>query len=180
MAQEQGVTQSVVMPYCDRLAWFARWYRQLWAESLGKQGRGTTPIDALGTVDQHSQLQLYLDGPADKLFTLIDVPTAGQGHRVAPDIADRPELDYLAGRTMGDLMAAEAQATAESLRAHGRPVRTMTLERLDERTLGGLLQHFMLETALAADLLAVDAYDQPAVEDGKRRTKAALRGGRSG
>jgi glucose-6-phosphate isomerase len=176
MAEERGISQSVLMPYCDRLFWFSRWYRQLWAESLGKRGRGTTPVDALGTVDQHSQLQLYLDGPADKLFTLIEVAAAGQGDRVAPDIAGRPELDYLAGRTIGDLMAAEARATGASLRAHGRPVRTIALARLDAHTLGALFQHFMLETALAAALWQVDAYDQPAVEDGKRRTKAALRG----
>jgi glucose-6-phosphate isomerase len=173
---EQGVSQSVVMPYCDRLVWFARWYRQLWAESLGKQGRGTTPIDALGTVDQHSQLQLYLDGPKDKLFTLIHLSTAGTGATVPADLAGADGLDYLRARTMGDLFDAEARATADSLLAHGRPVRTLTLRQLDERALGELVQQFMLETALAADLMGVDAYDQPAVEDGKQRTKAYMRG----
>ena len=174
LAREAGISQSVLMPYCDRLFWFARWYRQLWAESLGKQGQGTTPIDALGTVDQHSQLQLYLDGPADKLFTLVNVPVGDQGPAVDPYLV--PGADYLADATMGQLFDAEAQATRESLRAHGRPVRTFDLEALDAYRLGALFQHFMLETAVAADLLGVDAYDQPAVEDGKQRTQAFMRG----
>jgi glucose-6-phosphate isomerase len=175
LAREAGVTQSVLMPYCDRLFWFARWYRQLWAESLGKLGRGTTPIDALGTVDQHSQLQLYLDGPADKLFTLVNVPAGDQGPAVDRYLV--PGADYLADATMGQLFDAEARATRDSLLAHGRPVRTFDLEALDEYRLGALFQHFMLETAIAADLLGVDAYDQPAVEDGKQRTKAFMRAG---
>ena len=173
LAREAGVSQSVLMPYCDRLFWFARWYRQLWAESLGKQGQGTTPIDAIGTVDQHSQLQLYLDGPVDKLFTLIEVPAGDQGPAVDPYLV--PGADYLAETTMGQLFDAEARATRDSLRAHGRPVRTLALEGLDEVRLGGLFQHFMLETAIAAELLGVDAYDQPAVEDGKQRTQAFMR-----
>ncbi|WP_200340287.1 glucose-6-phosphate isomerase [Rhodovibrio sodomensis] len=173
LAREAGVSQSVLMPYCDRLFWFARWYRQLWAESLGKQGNGTTPIDAIGTVDQHSQLQLYLDGPADKLFTLVNVPAGDVGPAVDPYLV--PGADYLADATMGQLFDAEARATRDSLRAHGRPVRTIDLQELDAYRLGALFQHFMLETAIAADLLGVDAYDQPAVEDGKQRTKALMR-----
>jgi glucose-6-phosphate isomerase len=172
---ERMVTQSVLMPYSDRLAPFARWFRQLWAESLGKAGGGTTPIDALGAVDQHSQLQLYLGGPGDKVYTLIRRPTAGTGRRVAADIVGDPALGYLHGRTMGDLLDAEALATAESLMAAGRPVRWIDLPKLDTYTLGALLQHVMLETAIAADLMGVNAYDQPAVEDGKRRAVAKLR-----
>jgi len=172
---ERMVTQSVVMPYSDRLAPFARWFRQLWAESLGKAGGGMTPIDALGTVDQHSQLQLYLGGPADKVYTLIRRPTQGTGRAVPADIARDPALAHLQGRTMGDLLDAEADATAESLMAGGRPVRQIHPRRLDAVTLGALLQHVMLETAIAAELMGVDAYDQPAVEDGKRRAVAKLR-----
>lgn len=164
---ERGRSQSVMMPYVDRLADFGLWYRQLWAESLGKEGKGSTPIRALGPVDQHSQLQLYLQGPADKLFTLIRLETAGSGPRVPAAIADDPRLAYLAGRRMGDLLDAMARATAETLVRNGRPTRLITLERLDEAVLGGLFMHFMLETVLAAELLGVDAYDQPAVEEGK-------------
>ncbi len=168
LLNERLVTQSVLMPYMDRLREFTLWYRQLWAESLGKEGGGTTPIAALGTVDQHSQLQLYLDGPADKLFTIVHSRTHNEGPRIASDLAGKEALGYLAGRTMGDLMDAEARATIETLIAHGRPVREIEVRRLDARTLGGLLMHYMLETVIAAHLLGVDPYVQPAVEEGKR------------
>jgi glucose-6-phosphate isomerase len=155
------------MPYADQLALFSLWYRQLWAESLGKSGKGTTPIRALGAVDQHSQLQLYLDGPADKLFTIVMLDQAGKGRRVPADLAADPELAYLAGRSMGDLLDAEQQATADSLMQRGRPTRIIRLERLDEQRLGALLMHFILETLIAADLFDVQAFGQPAVEQGK-------------
>jgi glucose-6-phosphate isomerase len=96
---EAGLGITVLMPYADRLEEFGMWYRQLWAESLGKQGKGTTPIRAMGTVDQHSQLQLYLDGPRDKLFTVLSAPTAGIGVPVSAGFADDPRLDY--GRSAG-------------------------------------------------------------------------------
>jgi glucose-6-phosphate isomerase len=166
-ARDLAASATVLMPYVDRLAHFGLWFRQLWAESLGKDGKGTTPIRAMGTVDQHSQLQLYLAGPRDKLFTLIMLDVAGSGGTVSAEFAAEPDLAYLAGRTMGDLLDAEQRATAESLQRQGRPVRILRLARLDEASLGALLMHFMLETIIAADLLAVDAFDQPAVEEGK-------------
>lgn len=160
-------TQTVLLAYADALGLFGAWHRQLWAESLGKGGRGTTPIPALGPVDQHSQLQLWLDGPDDKLYTVIEPEAAGRGPEI-PDAGARAlGLDYLAGRRIGDLIAAMGRATAETLAARGRPVRRIRLQRLDERAMGALLMHFMLETILAADLLGVDAFDQPAVEEGK-------------
>ena len=167
LAERRGIRQSVLMPYVDRLASFGLWFRQLCAESLGKDGKGTTPIRAMGAVDQHSQLQLYLAGPADKMFTLVVLDVAGEGERMAPDLADDRELAYLAGKTMGDLLAAEQRATTTSLIGKGRPTRLFRLARLDEQSLGALLMHFMLETMIAADLLGVDAFDQPAVEEGK-------------
>lgn len=181
LANERMVSQSVLMPYCDRLFWFARWYRQIWAESLGKEGNGTTPIDALGTVDQHSQLQFYLGGPRDKLFTLLEVSPTGTdpGGEVDADLVDHPSAEYLGGRYMGELLAAETAATAATLIAHGRPVRRITLLQLDEGTLGSMFMHFMLETVFAAHLLGVDPYDQPAVERGKRLTRSYLTGNRS-
>jgi glucose-6-phosphate isomerase len=171
------VTQSVVMPYVEALQPFAFWYRQLWAESLGKKGKGTTPINALGTVDQHSQLQLYLDGPADKLITIVTADTEGRGPRIRREPRLEPDFDYLVGRTMGDLMAAEAQATADTLAKHGRPVRMLRIAAPDEATMGALMMHFMLETIFTAALLKVDPFDQPAVEEGKvlaRRYLAAM------
>jgi glucose-6-phosphate isomerase len=175
LQQEQGLNISVLMPYVDRLAYFGMWYRQLWAESLGKNGKGTTPIRAMGTVDQHSQVQLYLDGPNDKMFSVMIADTAGSGGRVLPDkIAQEKELAYLASRTMGDLLDAEARATAATFAKNGKPVRIFRIPELDEESMGALLMHFMLETIVAADLLGVDAFDQPAVEQGKILTREYL------
>ncbi len=176
-AETRNIRQTVFMPYLDRLAAFGFWHRQLWAESLGKAGCGTTPIPALGTVDQHSQLQLYLDGPKDKCFTLLLGESLGKGPGVPQDLADDPALGWLAGRRMGDLLAAEGRATAESLARHGRPVRLLRIADADAKTLGALFMHFMLETILAADLLGVDAFTQPAVEESKRLARDYLKEG---
>jgi glucose-6-phosphate isomerase len=167
LLNERRTSQTVLMPYVDRLADFALWYRQLWAESLGKDGTGTTPINALGAVDQHSQLQLYLAGPRDKMFTLVVLETAGQGGRVDPALADDEALAYLGGHGLGDLLQAMARATADTLARNGHPTRVIRLPRLDEEVLGALFMHFMLETVIAADLLGVNAFDQPAVEESK-------------
>ncbi|MEQ8167158.1 MAG: glucose-6-phosphate isomerase, partial [Alphaproteobacteria bacterium] len=108
LAEGRRRSQSVLMPYIDVLFPFALWFRQLWAESLGKNGKGLTPIAARGAVDQHSQLQLYLDGPADKVVTMIQAAMGGTGRRIGPDWAEADsDLAYLGGRTMGDMMAAE-------------------------------------------------------------------------
>ena len=173
---EKGIGTTVLMPYVDRLADLGLWFRQLWAESLGKNGKGTTPIRAMGTVDQHSQMQLYLDGPHDKLFTLIFSDCANTGGLVPPDLADDPRLGYLAGRRLGDLLDAEQRATAETLIKRGCPTRVFKLPRVDERAVGALMMHYMLETVLAAHLLGVDPYDQPAVEEGKVLAKKYLAG----
>src|SRR5579875_2122865 len=109
--EKHGIGTTVILPYLDRLAHFGLWFRQLWAESLGKDGKGTTPIRAMGTVDQHSQLQLYLAGPADKMFTLVTAEVAGMGAVVARDLASDPSLAYLTGKRMGDLLDAEQRAT---------------------------------------------------------------------
>lgn len=167
LSKERAISQLVLMPYVDRLHDFAFWYRQLWAESLGKNGEGTTPVNALGTVDQHSQLQLYLAGPGDKAYTVIFGPSSGTGGRVPEDLAGNGDLSYLAGRRMGDLLDAEQRATADTLIANQRPTRRITLPEVNEESIGALMMHFMLETIIAAQLLNVDAFDQPAVEQGK-------------
>jgi len=177
LARENRVATSVLMPYVDRLADFGLWYRQLWAESLGKGGHGTTPVNALGTVDQHSQLQLYLDGPRDKMFTIVMLACAEAGPAVPEDLADDPSLSYLRGRTIGALMDAEQRATAKTLVRNGRPTRIFRLETLDEEVMGALMMHFMLETIITAHLLGVDPFDQPAVEEGKVLTREYLAAG---
>ena len=176
LAETRGKRISVMMGYADKLERFTRWYVQLWAESLGKDGKGTTPIGALGPVDQHSQLQLFIAGPRDKLFTIITVASAGRGPRIEADLAKLCGEPDFAGKTIGDLVAAQGRATAETLAKNGCPVRTIQLEKLDEASLGELLMHFMLETIIAARLLGVDAFDQPAVEEGKVLAKKYLAG----
>jgi glucose-6-phosphate isomerase len=167
LAERRGIAQAVLMTYSDRLASFGLWFRQLWAESLGKDGKGMTPVRAMGATDQHSQLQLYLDGPADKMFSLVMLDVAGEGEVLAPDLTGDHDLAFLVGKRIGDVLDAEQRATATSLVRHGRPTRVFRLAQLDERSLGALLMHFMLETIIAAELLGVNAFDQPAVEEGK-------------
>jgi glucose-6-phosphate isomerase len=174
MAGESGKPISVVMAYADRLERFTKWWVQLWAESLGKEGKGTTPVAALGPVDQHSQLQLYLAGPRDKLFTIVTVGAGGRGPRIDKSLAKVAGEPELGGKRVGDLVAAEGRATADTLAKNGRPVRAIHIDKLDERSLGALLMHFMLETIVAARLLGVDPFDQPAVEEGKILAKRYL------
>jgi glucose-6-phosphate isomerase len=174
LAKECGVKVNVMLPYSDRLSRFAAWYVQLWGESLGKNGEGTTPVAALGPVDQHSQLQLYLDGAPQHFITVVRENCAGNGPRVSADLAKIAHAEYLSGHAAGDLVAAQQKAIPEALLAAGRPVRTIDLERLDERALGALLMHFVLETILAGHLLGVDPFDQPAVESGKIITRRYL------
>lgn len=176
LAQSKGKSISVLMAYCDRLQRFTHWYVQLWAESLGKSGKGTTPLAALGPVDQHSQVQLFIDGPRDKLFTLVTVGAAGLGPRMDGELAKLAGEPGFAGKTIGDLVAAEGRATAETLAKNGCPVRALHVSKLDEESLGELMMHFMLETIIAAHLLGIDAFDQPAVEEGKVLAKKYLAG----
>jgi glucose-6-phosphate isomerase len=174
LAESKGKSISVLMAYADRLERFTHWYVQLWAESLGKNGKGTTPVAALGPVDQHSQVQLFIGGPRDKLFTVVTVAGAGHGPRMDGELAKLAGEPDFAGKTIGDLVVAEGRATIEALAKNGCPVRTLHLARLDEETLGELLMHFMLETIIAAHLLGVDAFDQPSVEEGKVLAKKYL------
>jgi len=167
---------TVLMAYSDRLALMTKWYVQLWAESLGKDGKGTTPIGALGPVDQHSQLQLYIAGPRDKLFTVVTGTPAGKGPRMTAELSKLGGEPDFTGKTIGDLVSAQGRATAETLAKNGCPVRTIYVETLDEQSLGELLMHFMLETIIAAHLLGVDPFDQPAVEEGKILAKQYLKG----
>ena len=176
LAESKGKSISVLLAYCDRLQRLTHWYVQLWAESLGKNGKGTTPLAALGPVDQHSQLQLFIAGPRDKLFSVVTVGAAAQGPRIDGELAKLAGEPGFSGKTIGDLVAAEGRATAETLAKNGCPVRTIHIDRLDEESLGELMMHLMLETIIAAHLLGIDAFDQPAVEEGKVLAKKYLAG----
>tara|TARA_B100001123_G_scaffold382438_1_gene453590 strand:- start:4993 stop:6312 length:1320 start_codon:yes stop_codon:yes gene_type:complete len=174
LAKQCGVTENVLMTYSDRLKHLGPWYSQLWAESLGKRGVGTTPISARGPADQHSLLQLFLDGPANKFFTLVTTDTAGCGALIPTDLANQAGLEFLEGQRIGDILGAQATATSDTLAEHGRPTRLIKLSKLDEYSVGALFMHFMLETIIAAEMLGVDPFNQPAVEAGKIRAQHYL------
>jgi glucose-6-phosphate isomerase len=176
MMKQRNVRAMVMLPYSDRLERFAHWHAQLWGESLGKAGEGSAPVAALGPVDQHSLLQLLMDGPRDYLVTTLRHDNAGIGPMIDPALARQAGAPYLGGHTIGDLVEAQQRAIPEVLIKSGRPVRTVDFEALDEEVLGSLLMHFMIETILAARLLGVDPFDQPAVEEGKRLTRQYLGG----
>ncbi|HWY64026.1 MAG TPA: hypothetical protein VNX61_02350 [Rhizomicrobium sp.] len=167
LSQQNKLATTILWPYADDLAVFGGWWRQLWAESLGKEGQGSTPVSVLGPVDQHSQLQLFRDGPGNALFTLMAVDTKGKGLTAPRARANALGLKYLAGKKMGDLVDAEARATAQTLFKNGRPVRRIYLTQVDEFHMGALMMHFMLETIIMGKLMGVDPFNQPGVEEGK-------------
>jgi len=174
---------QVFMPYADGLRDMAGWFVQLWAESLGKirpDGThvGPTPIAALGATDQHSQVQLFMEGPNDKTVTFVTVTGGGAELEIPAQHSELPDLSYLGGHTLGELLAVEQRATAGALAARGRVNMTLSLERLDAWHLGGLIMLLEIATAYAGELYGVNAFDQPGVELGKRFTSGMF--GRSG
>lgn len=166
-SQTLNLNQTVFMTYVDQLEPLGRWFRQLWAESLGKNGKGTTPINATGTVDQHSQLQLYLGGPKDKLFTIITHPLNWVGDQVSTEISHAIGFEDMSGRTMGALMQAEQTATIQVLKNNNCPTRIIEITEVSPEVVGALIIQFIIETLLMADILGVNCFDQPAVEQGK-------------
>ena len=175
--KERGISTLVMMPYADKLGRFSAWFVQLWAESLGKGGEGTSPIACIGPLDQHSQLQLFMDGPRTNMTTILRIASSGSGPEIDAGYAKLAGADFMAGRTVGDIVAAQAHAVPEALARAGRPVRTFDLAKLDEFSVGALLMHFMIETILAGRLLGLDPFDQPAVELAKILTKERLANG---
>jgi glucose-6-phosphate isomerase len=170
---------NVLMPYVDALERFCEWFAQLWGESIGKDGQGSTPMRALGSIDQHSQIQLYTSGPDDKLYTIL---TVAQGQKdialpAAPEKAFE-KLAYLYGKSMDELRNFEAFATAAALSKGGRPVVTLSIPSLDAYHLGGLIQFYEYVTGTMGYLMQVNPFDQPGVEQGKNYTYGLM--GRSG
>lgn len=179
LCEARGITIAGLVPYAEVLKPFSHWFRQLWAESVGKGGLGTTPVIALGPIDQHSQLQLWLDGPTDKFFTFIDIQKSNGGPAINVALSGNdPDLAYLSGHRISDVVAAEFLATITALARHGQPVRRLSLENLDAFSLGQLLMHYMLETMVTCHMFSVNPFDQPAVEEGKILTKQYLREGK--
>jgi glucose-6-phosphate isomerase len=173
----RGRHNHVLMPYANALYPLADWFRQLWAESLGKQGRGPTPIKALGATDQHSQIQLYRDGPDDKVIGFVAIESFARDVSIPSDL-DVETLRYLQGSTLGTLLDAERRATEYALVESQRPNFTITLSELDAWHVGEFIQLWEVTTAFAGLMLGIDAYDQPAVETGKVATVRLMESGR--
>lgn len=169
----RGVQVNAMMPYAENLETFAEWFAQLWAESLGKDELGQIPARALGVTDQHSQLQLYRAGPRRVQVSFLTVGDRRVDRRV-PE-TDGEAADGIAGRSLAEIGAAEFQGTEASLAAAGRPNVRIELERLDEHALGELLVSMEAACMLAGELFDMSTFDQPAVEWGKRATRALLR-----
>jgi glucose-6-phosphate isomerase len=177
MDRRRGRRIHVLMPYADALRDTGDWFVQLWAESLGKRPDvGPTPFRAVGATDQHSSLQLMMEGPHDKVVTLVRVArTRADVSMSVPDAYRRhAEIAYLHGHTMGELIEAERRATEAALRKAGRPTISIELPRLDARAMGELLMLLELATAYAGGLYGVNAFDQPGVEAGKRYAQGLL------
>jgi glucose-6-phosphate isomerase len=177
LANEGRMRETVLWAYADKLHTLGAWWRQLWAESLGKDGKGSTPVSALGPVDQHSQLQLFRDGPGNALFTILTAATKGEGLVAPAARANALGLGYLAGKSMGDLVAAEARASGETLARNGRPIRYIHLPAINEYGFGAIMMHFMLETMIMGRLMGVDPFDQPGVEESKVLARQYLKDG---
>ena len=182
ITMKQGKNINVLMPYSDNLKLMADWYCQLWAESLGKAvdydgntvNAGTTPVKSLGVTDQHSQVQLYIEGPYDKIITFISVEKYGCEMPIAHGCEDIPDVGFLGGHTMQELIQAENKATAYALMRAGRMNYTIKMPEVTAHTLGQLMYMLELQTAYAGALLNIDTYNQPGVENGKKATFALL------
>lgn len=181
-AMKKGKNISVMMPYADSLKSMADWYCQLWAESLGKNvtldgkqvNYGQTPVKALGVTDQHSQVQLYTEGPYDKVVTFIGVENYRVSVTIPEGCKDLPAVNFLCSHTLNELISAERKATEYALTKAGRLNHTIMLPEVNAFTVGELLMFFMIQTAYAGALLNIDTFNQPGVEEGKNATYALL------
>jgi glucose-6-phosphate isomerase len=182
IAMQKGHNISVMMPYADSLKYIADWYAQLWAESLGKRYdrmggeifAGQTPVKALGVTDQHSQVQLYTEGPFDKVITFLGVEKYRTEMPIPHGFSGIPDVAFLGGHTLNELMRAEQLATEYAVMKSGHLSHTITLPEVNAFTVGQLLYLFELQTAFAGELLQLNAFDQPGVEEGKNATYALL------
>ena len=175
LAYSRGYDISVFMPYAHSLREVGFWYRQLWAESLGKKAHtngpiepvGSTPVAALGPTDQHSQLQLYMEGPANKIITFVKVEQFATDFEVPKAFPELEEITYLGGHSMAAILAAEQESSAQALAEVGRPSVTLKLSEISPTSLGELLYFLEMTVAYMGELLDINAYDQPGVEFSK-------------
>jgi glucose-6-phosphate isomerase len=174
MDTTRGRNVRVMMPYADALERLAAWFVQLWAESLGKDGKGSTPHGAVGTTDQHSQVQLYMQGPQDKVIEIVEVENHPRDLEIPKTYEDLEGVAYLGGHTMAELLNVECDATRKALTEAGRPNSTIRLGTVSEENLGYLFQALEVQTAVAGSLYGVNAFDQPGVEAGKQITYSRM------
>lgn len=185
MDTKKGKNLSVMMPYSSRLKYVSDWYVQLWAESLGKEVNkngekvncGPTPLKALGATDQHSQIQLYNEGPNDKVINFIRVSEFENTLEI-PKIFDYTGIGYLGGKTINELIDAEADSTKVALTDYERPNITITLPKVNGHYVAQLLYMLEVQTAIAGELYNIDTFNQPGVEQAKNYTYALM--GRAG
>jgi glucose-6-phosphate isomerase len=183
---KRAMPMAVMFSYSHRLRDMADWYAQLLAESLGKKlskkgkvvHKGPTPIRAVGVTDQHSQVQLYAEGPHDKWFTLLTTGEPGVDVPIPKAYADMEGVHYLGGRTLGELFRAEREGTRIALTEAGRPNAMFTLDRIEAHTVGQLMYLLELSVAVMGEHYDIDAFDQPGVEAGKIAAYALM--GRTG
>lgn len=180
IAMMKGKNVSVMMPYSDALRYMADWYCQLWGESLGKEkdlsGRivnyGQTPVKALGVTDQHSQVQLYAEGPFDKVITFIGVQQFRKDVVIPAGAEEFPDVNFLCGHTLSELINTERRATEYALTKAKKMNQTIMLDEISANTIGQLMTYFEIQTAYMGALLNIDAFNQPGVEEGKNATYA--------
>ena len=185
-ALEKGLNIHVMMPYADSLKFMADWYAQLWAESLGKNlhrdgtpcDEAQTPVKSLGVTDQHSQVQLYTEGPDDKVITFLKVKNFRRSITIPMGCEEFKDVSFLCGKTLGELMEAECKSTEYALLKAAKPSWSITLPEVNAYTLGQLMYFFEMQTAYMGELMNVDAFNQPGVEEGKNAAYALL--GRAG
>ena len=181
-AMKKGCNISVMMPYADSLKYIADWYAQLWAESLGKRDdnngnvvhTGQTPVKSLGVTDQHSQVQLYTEGPFDKVITFIGVDKYRSEVKIPHSFDEIADVAFLSGHSFNELIKSEQAATEYAVTRSGHMNKTITLPEVNPFTIGELLYFFEIQTAYAGELLNINAFDQPGVEEGKNATYALL------
>ena len=173
--QEKNLTSSVITTYSDALKYFGKWYLQLWAESIGKDKKGITAIHSIGTTDQHSQFQLYLDGPKDKFFTFITTNHSNKGFIINKDIMNEEKVDYLVNKKMGDLMQAEQQSALDIFSQNNIKFREIHIPIIDTYSIGSLMAVSIIETVASCVYFEVNPFDQPAVDKGKILTMQYLR-----
>lgn len=161
---------TVIMPYADRLKSFSEWFCQLWAESLGKDGNGLTPYPSLGTTDQHSQLQLWMEGPEDKVVVFLSIEDYDTDINIPEVFQNMEGLSYLSGHSLGELIRIEQEASEIALAKNGRPSITIKLPRIDAYHLGQLFHFFEISTAVTGFLYGINPFNQPGVEEGKNLT----------